>query len=227
MFRLVGFLCIFSVANSSATEVEELAQRMETDVPGSVAAFVEWGEEESKIDYLRDLIDGAQPVPPGFRPLTMTDIANLIIYLYHPQTLEDIAIVFARAVSRGLLVSQLTPPEAAGSLVRFWKNLTTLPPSILSMIWLGQTPEMIFQAVGTSAELKLSSVSRVTTIVSIWRTFCIKHLNSPRLITSEPPCYFDPTQQLWVLGKNASASIARTGLLSSIRKREAAAPRIP
>jgi hypothetical protein len=124
------------------------------------------------------------------------------------------------------LVSKLTPTEAAVRLVNFRNNLTTIPQSILSMIAHGLTPEMIFQAVGTPTEIRLSSVSRITAIVGVWRTFCIKDLNSHR-ITSEPPCYFDESQQLWVLGKNASTSLARTGILASIRKREAAVPSIP
>ena len=221
MVRIIGFLLIFSVANSSSTSIDELARLMEAEAPGSVAAFVEWGEEESKIGYLRDLVEGTEPVPPGFKPLTLTDISNLIFYQYHPESLEEIALVVAKAMSRRILPSTLSPPVAAARVVTFWKNLTTLPQGILLRIALGQTAEMIYQSIGPSKELRFRSVEKIKALISIWRTFCIQDINARRTtITSEPPCYHDQVRDLWVLGKNASAALARSGILSSIRKRE-------
>ena len=219
MVRIIGFFLIFSVANSSATSIDELARLMEAEAPGSVATFVEWGEEESKIGYLRDLVEGTQPVPQGFKPLTLTDISYLIFYQYHPESLEEIGLVVAKAMSRGILPSTLSPPVAAARVVSFWKNLTTLPQGILLRIALGQTAEMIYQSIGPSKELR--SVDKINAIIRIWRTFCIQDINARRTIISEPPCYHDKVRDLWVLGTNASAALARSGLLSSIRRREA------
>jgi len=219
MFRFFVLLSIVHI-EGSATDIDELAQLMETDAPGSVDAFIEWGEEESKIEYYRDLIEGTQPVPPGFQPWSLSDMTNIIFYLYPPKNEEEIASVLLKAMLTGLWVSRLSLADNVASIVGRWKNLTTLSSGVFTMISLGQTPEAIFHALAPGQELRSHSLMKMTLIVSIWRIFCITNLHSPRVPSSDLSCYYDATRRRWVLGATASACLARTGLLVSIKTRE-------
>ena len=79
-------LALLFFSSYSAT-VEELMDEMEVETPGSVAWFVEWGQEEDALDMYRDVLIGAIPAENatvhGYRFLAQSTSTYLAVLVYH------------------------------------------------------------------------------------------------------------------------------------------------
>ena len=226
---LAMIAAVTSTTSSASTmsSIEDLRASMEADSPGSVEAFVKWGEEESKIEYYRELIEGRIPVPLGFKTLRLSDLSAFIFYLYAPESVEVIASALTKAIQRGVFASDNSMPDLVSRIVKIHTDLTTLPANVFGMFWRNEPPQSIFNALQPSSDHRFTTVERIGALMRIWRGFCIDDLASRRYgETSRPPCHIDPASGLWVLGKHAATSFIRTNLLLVIRRRGcvAAAP---
>ncbi len=207
------------VGAAFASSIDQLRDELEAEFPGSIEWLVEWAREEEKIEYFRHLIEGHIPVPPGFIPLRICDLAGLIHYLYEPETPEVVARIVTKAILRGIFVSDVPLPALVNRVVQFRGVLTTLPAEAFQMIANNDSPATIHAALQHTQQRRFADLERIAGIIRIWRRFCLDELHA-KTFSLEPPCYQDPVSGVWVLGRNTAASFFRSNLLLAIRLRE-------
>ena len=207
-------LCLISVI-LAGDPLRHTMSEMERAVPGSVEYFIEWGEEEKKLELYKDLIEGRRRVPVGFAPLRHSELSALIHYHYNPVSLNQIVEIVTIASWRGIIVLNGTIKELSHRIYRFREDFTVVPVYVFNMIAWGESPGQILLA--ANADGRFDTLEKVELTVRIWTTLCISRLREAR---HPPPCFIDQSLSSWRINDNVLTELLRWNLLSLIRSRE-------
>ena len=213
--------------------VDETMTQMDSDSPGSVSAFIDWGVEEAKIEECLNSVLLPSHLFP--RPLSIAQFTSLVWYT-RPKNVDKnelLHLVQVALANNRIAVSSATARVAAptpGQYVLWMKRLdeimTKIPDDVLSVI---ASIAVSAKTVGLPVDMNeiISNIRKIqrasspaysqVAVINHWINRCIYPLTFPVHQTAAAPCKHNINTRTWDMTESSRLSIHRFYAMQAVR----------
>ena len=139
MLYLICLTLALCIPSSYSAAVDELMSAMEAETPGSVAWFVEWGQEEDVLDMYRDVLIGARPADTAavhgyrFSAKSASAYSAILVYNYPEISASGIHEILSRPYLQPFLTRPVSLEDTETRLIGL-QRLGVLPARVAHAI---------------------------------------------------------------------------------------------